>query len=293
MTSTTTTKIIQYLSEAHATELALVRTLQAHIAMTPRGRYRTVLDRHLSETRGQAKAIERRLGELGEGRSLLESTWDATLTLAQGILGQALALSKGPIDVLRGDGGEEKLLKNAKDECATEALEIATYDALEQLARRAGDTATAELASAHRGQEEHMLADLRALIPSLVDDMVRADVGDDGSYDATQTGAADAARDAGRRGREVADRARATAGEAVREAGERVQDTGERLGDSSPGSSNGAREPWRGYDTHSATEIRRRIVRASRPQVERVRAYERAHRDRATVLRAAEQKLNR
>jgi ferritin-like metal-binding protein YciE len=293
MTSTTTTKIIQYLSEAHATELALVRTLQAHIAMTPRGRYRTVLDRHLSETRAQAAAIERRLGQLGEGRSLLESTWDATLTLAQGILGQALALSKGPIDVLRGDGGEEKLLKNAKDECATEALEIATYDALEQLARRAGDTATAELAAEHRGQEERMLADLRALIPSLVDDMVRAEVGDDGSYDATTTGAADAARDAGRRGREVADRARATAGDAVREVGERAEEAGDRLGDASTESSNGAQEPWRGYDTHSATEVRRRLARASRPQAERVRAYERAHRDRATVLRAAEQKLNR
>ena len=30
-------KTIQYLNEAHATEQALTRTLQAHIAMTPRG----------------------------------------------------------------------------------------------------------------------------------------------------------------------------------------------------------------------------------------------------------------
>ena len=33
-------KIVQYLNEAHATELALVRDLQAQIAMTPSGRYR-------------------------------------------------------------------------------------------------------------------------------------------------------------------------------------------------------------------------------------------------------------
>jgi ferritin-like metal-binding protein YciE len=165
-------KTIQYLTEAHATELALVRTLQAHVTMTPRGDYRALLERHLGETREQASAIERRLGELGEGRNVLESTLDATIALAQGILGQALALSKGPIDVIRGHGAEEKLLKNAKDECATEALEIATYDGLERLARRFGDEETAELAVRHRRQEEQMLADLRAMIPTLVDAVV-------------------------------------------------------------------------------------------------------------------------
>ena len=33
-------KIVQYLSEAHATEQALVTALQSQIAMTPRGSYR-------------------------------------------------------------------------------------------------------------------------------------------------------------------------------------------------------------------------------------------------------------
>ena len=34
-------KVVQYLDEAHATELALVRVLQEQVAMTPRGSYRT------------------------------------------------------------------------------------------------------------------------------------------------------------------------------------------------------------------------------------------------------------
>ncbi len=58
------------------------------------------------------------------------------------VVGQALAFSKTPFDLLRGSGGEEKVLKNAKDACATEALEIATYTAIERLARsveRRGD----------------------------------------------------------------------------------------------------------------------------------------------------------
>lgn len=48
-----------------------------------------------------------------------------------------------PYRLVRGTGGEEKVLKNAKDACASEALEIATYTALERLAHFAGDERTA------------------------------------------------------------------------------------------------------------------------------------------------------
>ena len=125
---TTHDKIVQYLHEAHAMELGLVRTLQAHVAMTPAGPYRTELDRHLRETRGHADGIARRLRELDQGPSFLS----VGVGLAQRTVGQLLALGKAPLDmVARGGSPEEKLLKNAKDECASEALKIATYDALE------------------------------------------------------------------------------------------------------------------------------------------------------------------
>jgi ferritin-like metal-binding protein YciE len=184
--------VIQYLSEAHATEEALVTTLRAHSAMTPAGAYRDLLERHLGETRQQARSIERRLDELGEGRGLLASG----LGLAQTVVGQVLALSKGPVDVLRGKSGEEKLLKNAKDECATEALEIATYDALQTLAEAVGDDKTARLAERHRAQEERMLEELRRHIPPLTHATVLAQVGEQPTYDPTTTGAADAVRGA-------------------------------------------------------------------------------------------------
>src|SRR3954466_1232680 len=60
-------KIIQYLGEAHATEMALTRELQSQIAMTPRGSYRSALESHLGETRGHADLVGARLGELGGG----------------------------------------------------------------------------------------------------------------------------------------------------------------------------------------------------------------------------------
>src|SRR4051794_32873543 len=183
--------VVQYLNEAHATEEALVTTLRAHIAMTPQGGYRDLLEHHLNETRQQARALERRLEQLDAGRGLLSSGFG----LAQTVVGQVLALSKGPVDALRGKSGEEKLLKNAKDECATEALEIATYEALHALAEAVGDDETARLAEHHREQEERMLQGLRKHIPELTHATVLAQVGEQPTYDPSTTGAADAARE--------------------------------------------------------------------------------------------------
>ena len=57
-------KIVQHLNEAHATEVGLVRVLQSQIAMTPRGSYRTGLEKHLRETEAHAERVQARLGEV-------------------------------------------------------------------------------------------------------------------------------------------------------------------------------------------------------------------------------------
>ena len=61
-------KIVQYLNEAHGSELALVRQLQAQIAMTPKGQYRDGLETHLQETRRHAERVEGRAGRAGGGQ---------------------------------------------------------------------------------------------------------------------------------------------------------------------------------------------------------------------------------
>src|SRR5947208_15086438 len=108
-------KVAQYLSEAHASEIGLVSVLQSQIAMSPRGSYRDGLERHLDETRAHARRIDERLEELGHGRNPLQ----AFVRFNETLISQALALSKVPFDLLRGSGGEEKVLKNAKDAYAT------------------------------------------------------------------------------------------------------------------------------------------------------------------------------
>ena len=118
--------------------------------------------------------------ELGEAGNPLT----AAVSVVEGVVGQLLALCKTPFDLLRGSGGEEKVFKNAKDACATEALEIATYTAIERLATAVGDPETARLAASTGADEEKMLAKpvLRE-IPKLTDAVVRADVKGNPSYD--------------------------------------------------------------------------------------------------------------
>jgi ferritin-like metal-binding protein YciE len=69
---------------------------------------------------------------------------------ATGILG---ALAKLPLDLVRG----EKAGRNARDGYATEHMEIAAYQLLERVAKRAGDEETAEVARQNRAEEEAMV----------------------------------------------------------------------------------------------------------------------------------------
>jgi ferritin-like metal-binding protein YciE len=153
-------KIVQYLDEAHATEMALIRVLQSQIAMAPEGSLRTALEGHLEETRDHARRVRGRASELQS--SARPNPLQPLIGLTEAVVGQAIALGKTPLDLVRGTSVQEKLLKNAKDDCAAEALEIATYTSIEHLATKAGDDETAKLARS-------ILADERRMLDRLVD----------------------------------------------------------------------------------------------------------------------------
>lgn len=186
------TLLVTQLEEAHANELAGITTLSAHVAMTPAGSYRSLLERHQRETRDQAERVQARLVELGATKSPLAVGYGA----ATAVVSQAIALTKGPIDLLRGRAGEEKLFKNAKDEIVTEAAEIATYDGIEATAHAVGDTKTAELAASIREQEQATFDALREGLPDLANATVRSLAAGDASYDVGKTGAAQTVRKA-------------------------------------------------------------------------------------------------
>jgi ferritin-like metal-binding protein YciE len=266
-------KIVQYLNEAHALESGLVQVLRSQIAMTPEGSYRSGLEKHLRETQAHADRVKARQGELASAAN----PFVAGVAFMEDVAAQTLALWKAPLDLMRGATVAEKVLENAKDACAAEALEIATYTALEHLARAAGDEATADLARSIRADEERMLERVTRELPKLA----RAVAGDTGD-----------AGDAGDTGDVVAETADAT---------ERVIRGGDRKR-SRPASRTRAQKPTTpsrpraqkpaptsddlaipDYDAKTAEEIATRLAGLTQRELAAVDAYEKAHADRSTI----------
>jgi ferritin-like metal-binding protein YciE len=265
----TENKLLQYLNEARATETGLVRVLQSQIALTPRGDYRSALERHLRETRQHAARLERRLDELGASKARIQ----ATIGAAETVLAQGLAIGKLPLDLVRGHGGAEKVLKNAKDAAATEALEIATYMAIERLASALGDDATARLAASIRADEERMLATILDLVPTLTDAVLG------GRYEVASTGAGETVRRTAGRTRTAAKKTATRAKRTARRAPGAARAAGAAQG------AVAAPEdlPIARYDTLNVEQITERLRDLSQTELAKVEAYERRHDNRSTV----------
>jgi histone H3/H4 len=240
-------KIVQYLNEAHAVEAALVQTLTAHIAMTPEGPYRDLLERHLDETRAQAERILGRLSELGEGRNPIQLVYG----IAQTALGQVVAAGKFPIDLLRGSGGEEKLLKNARDEAPPRRSRSRPTTRSRRSPSPAATRRPPVLAREHRTQEETFLAQLREQIGELTRAVHAAEVDGDASYDVAQTGAAQAARGVAGQAAGTAGQVQAAAMAAVAD----VQRTAMRAAGAALGATGGVVEVSRDIAEEAAEEL--------------------------------------
>jgi ferritin-like metal-binding protein YciE len=115
--------------------------LDGMIRTTDDPQMKRALERHKKETQQRAERLEECLSEHGASPSMVKE--------AGGILG---ALMKGVVDVARGD----KAGRNARDGYATEHMEIASYQLLERIAKKGGDTKTAAVARQNRADEEAM-----------------------------------------------------------------------------------------------------------------------------------------
>ena len=146
-------KVVQYLNEAHASE----QRPDPRPAVADRDDPRGVLPlgaRVAPARDARPRRPRRASGSRSSARAATRCR--PSSALAETVVGQALALGKTPFDLLRGSGGEEKVLKNAKDASATEALEIATYTAIERLAqrrRRRRDREAGRLDPRRRGED--------------------------------------------------------------------------------------------------------------------------------------------
>jgi ferritin-like metal-binding protein YciE len=140
-------QLVKHIDEALAMEQNVLRMLDAMIATTDDDGIKEKLRRHKAETEAHADRMQQRLEAHGASSS--------TVREAGGILG---ALMKGVLDFARG----EKAGRNARDGYATEHMEIAAYQLLERIAKRAGDEETAEAARLNRADEERMAKEIDA-----------------------------------------------------------------------------------------------------------------------------------
>ncbi|HEX5852303.1 MAG TPA: DUF892 family protein [Solirubrobacteraceae bacterium] len=210
-------KLIQYLNEAYGLEKRLETALEAHIAMTTQAAYKKRLKQHLSETKRHGREVKKRIKQLGGVAATIDAPGPAPVAeAAQAVLSgaqKAVALAQGPLHMLRGTGEEEKQLKNAKTEYASEAEEIATYSAIEALAETLGDSETKRLVRAIRREEERMRSYLEKQIPRLAKTVARAEIPASQRKTSTRTRKAStrtrkatSAKTKGERGRQLARR---------------------------------------------------------------------------------------
>jgi len=174
-------KLVQYLNEAYGKEKQLETALQADAKMAGgRATYRKRLQDHLKETKAQARALERRIKQLGGKAEAANLPGPDVVSGAAGkaavAAGKAAAAAKAPVHALRGTGEAETLLKNAKTQLMHETEEIGNYLAIESLAEALRDRDTAKLAREFRRQEERMAAFLSKLIPTLTKAVVTEEV---------------------------------------------------------------------------------------------------------------------
>lgn len=123
--------LVSYVRDAHAMEENVSKMLDSMISTTSDEQVLADLRRHKAETETHERRLAERLDALGAGSSAVKDI--------PAVIG---AMMKGLMDSLRSD----KPGKNARDAYVTEAMEIAAYRLLEELALRAGDEETAAVA---------------------------------------------------------------------------------------------------------------------------------------------------
>lgn len=128
-----------YLSDVHALEGQSKKLLEKSREMDVPESLRGALDRHLEETEGHLEKIERRLDDRGAAPSALK---DAALRL--GALNWGVFFAAQP----------DVPAKLAGFAYAVENLEVAAYELLIRIARRAGDEETIALAESILGEEK-------------------------------------------------------------------------------------------------------------------------------------------
>ncbi|MEV5875332.1 hypothetical protein AB0L75_14065 [Streptomyces sp. NPDC052101] len=316
-----TDMLVQALREVREAEAALAGRFRAHLAVTPVGEYREILERRMGDARGHVYLLDERLNFL-KPRGLVQTAAGNVRHIAEHAARLTLeTVWVVPNALLRGRGtaAEQQLLNNAQDEYAVTAFGVAICRAAERIAQKARDSVSSELLRSIRRDGEETLEELGNSLEQQAEAAVVA------AESPAAGGVAHAVREWSHWLRETAermpgaDRLRgAPDGALISEMELPISDY-RRLGartilDRLPQlhqtdlatvgayeRSHAARpavlsriadllgpEPWPGYDGMDEDEILKRLGEATERVTRRVLDYERRHQARSTVLMASE-----
>jgi ferritin-like metal-binding protein YciE len=141
MASQATKQLIKHIDEGVAMEQTVLRMLDSMLRTTEDAEISRALEQHKQTTRRHIARLEERLKMHGSSPSRTKQ--------AGGMVGARL---KSVVDVARRD----KAGRNARDGFVTEQLEVASYELLERIARKAGDDETAQVARQNRTEDQAM-----------------------------------------------------------------------------------------------------------------------------------------
>src|SRR3954465_1157187 len=174
--------LVKYLNEAYGKEKQLEQNLTVLIARAQNHKsLKKGFQDHLKVTKNQSRGLQQRIKALGgkaeispdlPGPDRLTEVASSATNLAN----RAVAMAKGPVQMLRGTGEADNMLRNVRDAFWNEAEEIAHYDVIEKVADKPNDKETARLAKQYRREEERMQTFLERELNKLVTQVVRDEV---------------------------------------------------------------------------------------------------------------------
>ncbi len=276
MSKTPQQKVLEELESARANERAMARNIRTHVLIAPRGAFRRSLEAHAKQTDQHARRLDVRIEELRGGGDPVGDLVGFALSAAA----KLISIGVAPLELVRGNGGEEKVLSAARDDYVAEAREIAMYLVIEELARELDDEETAKLAASIRADEEAMLERIGREFSGLVRFTVDADVHGNHTYDPAKTGAADDVRAVGQAVRDSAQTRGRAAARKMRVVPGVARAEGEIKGALASESDLAIAD----YDALTAEEITARLSGLSQIDLAKIDAYERRNASRATVL---------
>ncbi|HVV58551.1 MAG TPA: DUF892 family protein [Gaiellaceae bacterium] len=151
-------KLVEHIDDAYAMEQNVLRMLDGMIETTKDPQMKRSLERHRKQTEQQAERLVECLRDHGATPSKMKE--------AGGVMA---AMMKGVLDLTRND----KAGRNARDGFATEHMEIASYQLLERVAKKAGDKHTAAVARQNRAEEEAMARSIDAKWNKIVEQSLK------------------------------------------------------------------------------------------------------------------------